>query len=274
MWHAGPIGVVLLFILVVFLGGPVIPAVWAAVRSVERVVRARFRALRFRAQTRWRVEAATMLDDQPGFDDLPTEVLNEIAGRVQYRSTGEFRTVVRQGDRADAYYLVRRGELEIVEEDVKTGTARLLRRLGPGDSFGEMGLSAGAVRNATVRTTNARAELVIDKGTFDRLLAEHLILPNISPTLGHLDELAALPPFAHLGPDDLARLAHEGVWVNLAPGAVLMEQGEPGHDFYALATGQVEVLQDGHLVNSAAPVSTSASWPSSSTPPATPPCWP
>jgi cAMP-dependent protein kinase regulator len=154
--------------------------------------------------------------------------------------------IERVGHCVDAFYIVRRGDLEIVEVNTATGTAVLLRRLGPGDSFGEMGLAAGAARNATVRTTGHSAELfVIDKGHFDRLLADHLILPEIAPTLAHLEELATLPPFAHLGADDLARLAAQGEWVNLAPGTVLMEQGAPGHDFYTLATGRVDVLQDG-----------------------------
>ena len=251
--HGGPIGIVLLLILASFLAGPVIRAVVAAGESIGRSLRSRLQALRFRAQRTWRIEAATMLDSQAVYEDLPTEVLNEIAGRVQLNSVGPFRTVVHQGERADAYYLVRRGELEIVEEDRASGAARLLRRLGPGDAFGEMGLAAGAARNATVRTTSAAELFVIDKGVFERFLADYLVLPDVAPTLGHLDELAALPSFAHLGTEDLARLAKEGEWVNLAPGATLMEQGEPGTTFYALGTGQVEIVQDGHRVQERGP---------------------
>jgi putative peptide zinc metalloprotease protein len=187
MWHGGPVGLVLLALLVVFLAGPIIRAVWAAARAVGRRLRSQWRAIRFRAQQGWRIQAATMLDDQPVFKDLPVDVLNEIAGRVEMKSFGPFRTVVRQGERADAFYIVRRGDLEIVAEDTAAGTAQLLRRVGPGDSFGEMGLAAGAARNATVRTTAASAELfVIDKGAFDRLLADYVVLPDIAPTLARV----------------------------------------------------------------------------------------
>jgi DNA polymerase-4 len=41
-------------------------------------------------------------------------------------------------------------------------------------------------------------------------------------------ELAALPPFSLLDPAELPVLCACGSWLNLAPGDVLMSQGEPG----------------------------------------------
>jgi CRP-like cAMP-binding protein len=57
--------------------------------------------------------------------------------------------VVRQGEPAARFYLVRSGELEVVQ--VVEGEERVLRRLGAGDWFGELGLLGPKERTATVR---------------------------------------------------------------------------------------------------------------------------
>ena len=74
------------------------------------------------------------------FDDLPEDVLSDLAGRVQLRSFPAGKSVFRQGDRPDAFYVVRKGVLHVIEEDLDTGKERLLRTLGRGESFGELGL--------------------------------------------------------------------------------------------------------------------------------------
>lgn len=42
---------------------------------------------------------------------------------------------------------------------------------------------------------------MFDKGTFDRLLADRLSLPELSPTLQAMADLHALRPLSHLGPE-------------------------------------------------------------------------
>ena len=65
-----------------------------------------------------------------------------------------------------------------------------MQTLSAGESFGVIALITGARRNATVRARR-RAELfAIDKGTFDRLLADRVALPEFAPTLYELAALA------------------------------------------------------------------------------------
>jgi len=249
LWDAGALGVVLLALLVLFLGGPLLRGLADALRAVWRRLRSRWRSARFRMQRAWRVEAAGLLDASGDFGDVPAEVLGEVAGRVELRSYRFGQAIVVQGERADAYYLVRSGLVEVVEGDLPAGTERVLRRLGRGEGFGELGLALGAVRNATVRAAESTVEcFVFDKGTFDRLLADRLKLPELSPTLQVMADLHALRPFAHLGPDELVALANKGAWVQVAPGQALLTQGEPGDAFYAVGSGQLEVLQDDYRV--------------------------
>ena len=245
LWDLGPLGVVALFVFVGVLAGPLLGLLVQIVAAGYRRVRDASRQMRFRAQRRWRIEAAQLLDAQPLFDDLSVETLNDLAGRVQLRTVAAATAVVRQGDAADAYYLVRTGSLEVVEEDADAGVERVIHTLHAGESFGESGVATGARRTATVRAVT-RAELfVVDKPTFDRLLADRIRLPDFAPTVQALAELRALPPFADLGNVDLDRLRQYGTWLAIAPDTAVVEEGRPGDAFYVIESGQVAVTRDG-----------------------------
>jgi CRP-like cAMP-binding protein len=252
LWDTGPVGVIGLVVLVAFLAGPIIRGIIALVQAFARRAGTWLQGVRFRAQRRWRIEAAELLDELPLFDDLPVEILDDIAGRVERVNVGPGVQVVRQGDRADAFYVIRKGSLDVVEED-SNGTERVLQTLRGGESFGELGLVTGAHRNATVRARE-RAELFkIDKGTFDWLLTDRVALPEFAPTLHELAALRALPPFANLPSRELLRLHEQGSWQNVRPGVAVVEQGQPGDAFYAVADGRFEVDVDGLAVGSCEP---------------------
>lgn len=60
--------------------------------------------------------------------------------------------------------------------------------------------------------------------------------------------LSAVPLFAGLGPrevEDIARLADE---VDVPAGKVLATQGAPGHEFFIIVDGSVEISKDGSAV--------------------------
>jgi cAMP-dependent protein kinase regulator len=209
--------------------------------------------VRFRLETSWRVEAASLIDRLPILEDLPEEVLSDLAGRVRLRAFPAGKPVVRQGDRAQAFYVVRRGTLQVVEEDRATGDRRVLRVLGPGESFGELGLTEAAPRTATVEVIDDAQLFEIDKSTFERLLADMVHVPEFAPTLEAVAELRALPAFAALEPDELSEILEHGWWVNVAPGEAILEQGEAGDAFYAIGSGQVEVVKDGTLARTLGP---------------------
>ncbi|MGH2636229.1 MAG: cyclic nucleotide-binding domain-containing protein [Actinomycetota bacterium] len=253
LWDGGAVGRVLLVALALFVMGPVIRGAIALVRSMVRKASAAIRAIRFRLQTRWRVEAAELIDALPIFEDLSEEALSDLAGRVQLRAFPAGRSVFRQGDRPEAFYVVRDGVLHVLEEDPDTGKERVLRTLGRGESFGELGLIDGVSRTASVRAIEDAQLFEVDEPTFDRLLADMVHVPEFAPTLQAVAELRRLPAFAILGADDLAEVLEHGAWVNVPPGETIIEQGQEGDAFYAVRSGQVEVLEGGRLIGTLGP---------------------
>jgi CRP-like cAMP-binding protein len=254
LWEGGLYTRILLVALALFILNPILRALINLVRAIGRRVRAGWRALRFRLQKGWRVEAAELIDGLALFDDVPEDVLSDLAGRVRLRGFRAGQAIVRQGERADAFFVVRRGVLQVVEEDPETGAdLRTLRALGRGEAFGELGLVESAPRAATVRAVEDGEVFVIDKGTFGELLASHVEVPTFAPTLQALAEVRALPCFAHLEVDELAQVLEHGRRVNVPPGAAIVTQGEVGDAFYALSSGQVEVLDNGRQVSTLGP---------------------
>lgn len=253
LWNAKLVGRIILAVLAIALAGPVVRGIIKLVHALGRRFAAVWRALRFRLERRWRVEAATLIDSLPLFDDVPEDVLGDLAGRVKLRSVARNQPVVRQGERSSAFYVIRAGTFQVVEEDAESGNERVLRNLGRGESFGELGLVEAAPRAATVRALDEAQVFEIDKGTFDRLLADMAKVPAFAPTLQSKLELRALPSFAHLEPDELSAVLEHGAWINVPPGEVIIEQGDEGDAFYAIRSGQVDVFEDGAHVRTMGP---------------------
>jgi CRP-like cAMP-binding protein len=253
MWDGGFVGRAFLLLLALLIAGPLVRGAIGLVRAAGRRLRALGDRVRFKLETKWRVEAAELIDALPIFDDVPEDVLSDLAGRVKLRTFAPGQPVVRQGERADAFYVVRSGALNIVEEDPNGANERVLRTITRGESFGELGLAKAAPRAATVRAGEESQLFEVDKGTFDRLLADMIHVPEFAPTLQAVNDLRELSAFSHLEPDELNELLEHGEWVNVPPGETIIEQGEAGDAFYAIRSGQMEVLKDGEQVGTVGP---------------------
>jgi cAMP-dependent protein kinase regulator len=120
--------------------------------------------------------------------------------------------------------------------------------MGRGESFGELGLIGVAPRAATARAVTDVQLFEVDKGTFDRLLGDDVQAPDFAPTLQAFVELRSLPAFKRLPSAELGEVLEHGEWVRHAPGEVIIQQGEPGDAFYALSSGQADVLRDGEHI--------------------------
>jgi CRP-like cAMP-binding protein len=104
-----------------------------------------------------------------------------------------------------------------------------------------------------VRAAEDSQLFAVDEATFDRLLADTVHLPDFAPTLQRVAELRQLPAFSALSSDDLSVVMEHGQWLNAPPGEMVIEVGGTGDAFYAIGSGQVDVIRDGEVVRTLGP---------------------
>jgi CRP/FNR family transcriptional regulator len=115
----------------------------------------------------------------PLFSELSREELERISQVAVPRSFPAGVRVFHEGDRSDACYLVRSGDLRVTREH-PDGRAIALATLGPGDLFGELAMLDGEARSASVETLSDSELVALPAADFRRLLADH---PEISVKL-------------------------------------------------------------------------------------------
>ena len=91
---------------------------------------------------------------------LSAPVLERLAAGVTHRTHAAGSTVIREGDRGDRFYVVETGVLEV------SVRGRLVRRLEPGEGFGEIALIRDVPRTATVTAINDVSLVGIDARPF------------------------------------------------------------------------------------------------------------
>jgi putative peptide zinc metalloprotease protein len=248
LWNENTATRLLLVLLTLILAGPLVRGALSLGQSLFRRARSIANRIRFRLETSWRVEAAQLIDALPAFEDLSEDILSDLAGRVSLRTVRRGQAVFRQGDRATAFYVVRTGEVNIETEHPDTGETRVLSIMRRGDSFGELGLLQAIPRTATARAASEAELFEVNKGTFDRLLADAIDAPEFGLTLQAMSELRELPAYAHLGSAGLARVLNHGSWITVPPGEHIVEQDAEGDAFYTIRSGHADVIRDGELI--------------------------
>jgi thioredoxin reductase (NADPH) len=108
-------------------------------------------------------------DLERAFPSEPREVVAQTASKAELVVFAPGDVVLREGDTADRFYMVIKGEAEASHRE-PDGSEVVLNRFGPGDYFGEIGLLNDAPRGATVRAKTSLELMALDRDTFATLM--------------------------------------------------------------------------------------------------------
>lgn len=118
------------------------------------------------------IDSRAILGGVELFRDLGSEEVREMLQACETLSSRAGELLFRQGDPADALYIVASGELQ-VRAATFDGEDVVLAMLGPGSVVGEMSLIAGGPRSATVEVLSDAQVLRLSHAAFDGLRRAH-----------------------------------------------------------------------------------------------------
>jgi len=158
--------------------------------------------------------------------------------------------IIRQGDAPDKFYIILSGQVEVVDQPPGQ-LEKVLNTLGPGDYFGEVGLSLGSRRIATVRAITNVSVMAMDYQTFRHwvdsspLVADEintLVAQRMPPdeTLELLEEALPWELTEAEGEETAGKTAQQ-----YAAGETIIRQGDEPDNFYIILEGFVAVSHAG-----------------------------
>jgi CRP-like cAMP-binding protein len=108
------------------------------------------------------------------FAPLPPHVIERLASNLIRVDVPAGRTVIRQGGPGDRFYVVAQGELAVIVGP------RMVRVLGPGDSFGEIALLKAVPRTATVTARSQASLYALERGVFLEAVTGHRVSAEVA----------------------------------------------------------------------------------------------
>jgi CRP-like cAMP-binding protein len=126
------------------------------------------------------------LEQVPVFRALASEDLDRLAGVLRDARATKGTVLFRQGDPADAFYVVVEGAVGVVKDGVP------IAKLLAGEFFGETALLFTDERTATVAATEDSTFWVLDRDAFQRFLRDALLhrrdlMPTVLNRIGSTD---------------------------------------------------------------------------------------
>ena len=185
------------------------------------------------------------------FPGITPDEVQELVSHSQVHNypTG---TVLCHEDKVETtFYMILEGEVGVTKV-INQSEARLLKTLGPGDFFGEMGIIHNAPRAATVTTKTDLVVLELDKEAFDDVLKRSssvsmAMVREISNRLRENDEMAIED--LRLRARELAQAYQKLAEQEVARREFLTNVAHELRTPLMAASGYLQILQQGQAIN-------------------------
>jgi CRP-like cAMP-binding protein len=238
-WYGKPL---LILFLLVFAGPLVLGLATLAVSGLRAI----FWRIAWRFNERRLIQRAEpVLAALPYLRQTAPAERTALAQHLRPRHVAPGAVVVRQGDPADGFYLIRSGSATVEQAGADRGVRRVAT-LGPGDHFGELAYLNGAPRNATVRARTSLDLYYLDGGHFRRWIGEDMRgRADVQRRMLDHATLERLPLLRGLTSSERGQLVEQMEAQQFEAGEIAFRQGDPGDRLYLIVEGRFEVLVRG-----------------------------
>lgn len=138
-------------------------------------------------------EAIKVLTGVPSFEGFDEPTLKAISQAAVQRKYDADQVVFLEGEPCTGLYIVQQGWLKSVKIS-PTGREQVIRFVGPGDVFNEIGLLAGGINQVTVEALEPAILWIVQREALLKLIDEHpslsrLLIQNLAQRVLHLMQL-------------------------------------------------------------------------------------
>ncbi|GMT35134.1 hypothetical protein PFISCL1PPCAC_26431 [Pristionchus fissidentatus] len=142
-------------------------------------------------------------------------------------------TIIEQGEEGDNFYVIEKGTVDVFVN------SEFMLSISDGGSFGELALIYGTPRAATVI---AKTDVYL--WAIDRISYRRILMGSTTKKRKMYDEfLSRVQILADLDKWERANLADALERCDFEPGTHVVEQGQPGDEFFIILEGEANVLQ-------------------------------
>jgi len=178
----------------------------------------------------------------PLFATMDEGELDLLCSQLQVEQVPPGRTVIRQGEPGDRFYIIVQGHVEVTQRG-PNGASEVVDQLDRGDYIGELALLNDAPRNATCRATVPTELLSLSRADFERLVKVRFGLRDtVDRSMARAELLRRVPLFADSDAHQIQLIAAQMREENYEPGDEIIRQGEAGGTFYVIESGRVQTV--------------------------------
>ena len=180
------------------------------------------------------------------FRFLPEEHFEKIRPLLQEERHDFGDLIVKQGEPANAFYILISGRARVVKSGSSNGEEIVLATLRPGDSFGEAALTEGGTRTATVRCSTSVEVLRLDRAQFLALtetapeFKEYMQVTRRARTLQSF--LYEFSNFGRLPTPALREVIEKLERVQFRKGNLIIKEGDSAGPMYILEKGRARAF--------------------------------
>src|SRR6476619_6615697 len=180
------------------------------------------------------------------FRFLPDEHFEKIRSLLQEERHDFGDLIVKQGEPANAFYILISGRARVVKSGSSNGEEIVLGTLRPGDSFGETALTEGGTRTATVRCSTSVEVLRLDRAQFLALtetapeFKEYMQVTRRARTLQSF--LYEFSNFGRLPTPALRGVIEKLERVQFQKGNLIIKEGDSAGPMYILEKGRARAF--------------------------------
>lgn len=147
--------------------------------------------------------------------------------------------IITQGDEGDYYYILDSGSADAMLSKPVGSPEIKVAEYSSGGAFGELALIHGEPRAATVRATSDCSTFALDRDTFRKIMMQQgkSDMQQRISLLGRVSILEELAPFERF------KIAEAMQLRTYEDGEMILNEGEPGTEFFIIQDGNVHCLK-------------------------------